>query len=278
MADTLVATKKTTKKSPARAKNTRKKAAAAKKKVVKKKSTKKKSTKKKVTKKKVTKKKVTKKKVTKKKVTKKKVTKKKSKAAKKPAKKVGTAAPTRRRRGQSVAEAARAVETDANGFAFVNGRRVRLIATPVSPKARRRRAGTRVEESGTPKPSTVRSPLSAKELREFRDRLMKYRASILQDLGAMEREALQSTSGDVSHMPMHMADVGSDAYDQDLKLGMAASERQRIRDIDDALNRIKDKTYGVCAQTLEVIPMARLRAKPWAKYTKEAAERLDRRR
>jgi DnaK suppressor protein len=261
MADTIVAKKRPTKKSSPRGKSTRKKAA---------------STKKKVTKKKVAKKKVTKKKVAKKKVTKKKVAKKK--AAKKPAKKAGTAAPTRRRRGQSVAEAARAVETDSHGFAFVNGRRVRLIATPVSPKAKRRRTGTRVEESGTPKPSTVRSALTAKELREFRDRLMKYRASILQDLGAMEREALQSTSGDVSHMPMHMADVGSDVYDQDLKLGMAASERQRIRDIDEALHRIKDKTYGICMQTLEVIPMARLRAKPWAKFTKEAAERLDRRR
>ena len=42
-----------------------------------------------------------------------------------------------------------------------------------------------------------------------------------------------------------MADAGSDAYDQDLKLGMAASERKRIRDIEAALIRIKKKTYGV---------------------------------
>ena len=74
-----------------------------------------------------------------------------------------------------------------------------------------------------------------------------------------------------------MADVGSDAYDQDLKLGMAASERKRIRDIEDALVRIKKKTYGVCHHTGCKIPDARLHAKPWAKYTKEAAEKIERR-
>ena len=74
-----------------------------------------------------------------------------------------------------------------------------------------------------------------------------------------------------------MADVGSDAYDQDLKLGMAASERKRIRDIEDALVRIKKKTYGVCHHTGSKIPDARLHAKPWAKYTKEAAEKIERR-
>jgi RNA polymerase-binding transcription factor DksA len=73
-----------------------------------------------------------------------------------------------------------------------------------------------------------------------------------------------------------MADVGSDAYDQDLKLGMAASERKRIRDIEDALVRIRKKTYGVCQLTGETIPTPRLRAKPWAKYTKESAEKIER--
>ena len=73
------------------------------------------------------------------------------------------------------------------------------------------------------------------------------------------------------------ADVGSDAYDQDLKLGMAASERKRIRDIEAALIRIKKKTYGVCHLTGNQIPTTRLQAKPWAMYTKESAEKVERR-
>ena len=77
---------------------------------------------------------------------------------------------------------------------------------------------------------------------------MRYRLQLLTDLGTIEKEALD-VNADMSHMPIHMADVGSDAYDQDLKLGMAASERQRIRDIEEALMRIKKKTYAVCHLT-----------------------------
>jgi RNA polymerase-binding transcription factor DksA len=121
----------------------------------------------------------------------------------------------------------------------------------------------------------MKTTLTAKELRVYRDRLMKYRASLLIDLGTIESEALNANA-DLSSMPIHMADVGSDAYDQDLKLGMAASERKRIRDIEDALIRIRKKTYGVCQLTGTPIPTPRLRAKPWAKYTKESAEKIER--
>ncbi|MCA9295505.1 MAG: TraR/DksA C4-type zinc finger protein, partial [Phycisphaerales bacterium] len=64
-------------------------------------------------------------------------------------------------------------------------------------------------------------------------------------------------------------------YDQDFMLGMAESERKVLREIDDALRRIADKTYGVCQMTGEQIPTARLDAKPWAKYTVEAARQLE---
>ena len=60
------------------------------------------------------------------------------------------------------------------------------------------------------------------------------------------------------------------------KLGMAASERKRIRDIEAALVRIKKKTYGICHLTGKPIPEVRLKAKPWAKYTKESAEKIER--
>ena len=89
------------------------------------------------------------------------------------------------------------------------------------------------------------------------------------DLSSLETEALRSSGGDLSHMPIHMADIGSDTYEQDFMLGLAENERTRMREIDDALKRIADKTYGVCQMTGEPIPQARLEAKPWAKYTIE---------
>ncbi len=180
----------------------------------------------------------------------------------------------RRRRGISVSEAAREAETDSRGYAIINGRKVRLISTNgVSKKKKRSKPKIAlVDLKGKVK---LKTHLTAKQLRVFRDKLMQYRNQLLIDLGAIEKEALDVNS-DVSHMPIHMADVGSDAYDQDLKLGMAASERKRIRDIEEALVRIKKKTYGVCYLTGSVIPDARLNAKPWAKYTKESAEKIER--
>ena len=77
-------------------------------------------------------------------------------------------------------------------------------------------------------------------------------------------------------MPIHMADVGSDVYEQDLMLGMAASERERIKDIDEALERIKDKTFGTCRLTGKPISQKRLMAKPWAKYSIDAKRQVER--
>jgi len=258
--------------------------------VAKKKTTKKKTLKRKATKKiaKKVAKKVAKKKATKKMVTKKKVVKKKtrpqsakskatpSKVVQRVAKDIAkkTVVKKRRRRGFSVSDAAREEEADAQGFVYVNGRKIRLIASNGLVKKKRRSKTTNTDPTEK-KILSLKTPLNAKQLREFRDRLMKYRAQLLIDLSAIEKEALDVNS-DISHMPIHMADVGSDAYDQDLKLGMVASERKRIRDIEDALVRIKKKTYGVCYLTGSKIPEARLNAKPWAKYTKESAEKIER--
>ena len=293
----VVAKKKTTKKIPkkkaAAKKKVAKKKVASKKKVIKKKVAKKKiakkSIKKKISKKKLVKK-IAKKKVAKKKIAKK-VTKKDTKqpaptpgsnespAKKKMNKIASNSSPlkpkAKRRRGMSVSETARITEADNQGFVLINGRKVRMLVMPEGVKRKKRTKKKKVIAAIAPSKRATKTTLTTKELRGYRDNLMKYRADLLIDLGAIESEALNSNSN-LSSMPIHMADVGSDAYDQDLKLGMAASERKRIRDIEDALVRIRKKTYGVCQLTGETIPTPRLRAKPWAKYTKESAEKIER--
>lgn len=273
-----MAKKKTTKKKTAKKKVTKKVAKKAAKKKVGKKKVVKKAVTKKATTKKVAKKAVSKKKTEKKTATKKTSTKvaKKTTSKKKVVKKtaVKTAPRKRRRRGVSVSDAAREEEADNEGFVYINGRKIRMIASNgLVKKKRRSKAATEPKEK---KALSLKTTLTVKQLREFRDKLMKYRIQLLSDLGSIEKEALIVHS-DTSHMPIHMADAGSDAYDQDLKLGMAASERKRIRDIEAALIRIKKKTYGVCHLTGEKIPDARLKAKPWAMYTKESAEKIERR-
>ena len=271
-----VAKKNTTKKKPAKKTTNR---VVGKKSVIKKKPSKKKGSVK-SSRKKVVKKKVAKKKVAKITVTKKKIAKKKSAPTatnKKTTTKTNvTKKRIRRRRGVSVSEAAREAETDSRGYVFINGRKVRMISTNGVSKKKKRSSRAKSTDTITKIQFSLKTSLSAKQLRNYRDKLLEYRSRLLIDLGAIEKEALDANA-DISHMPIHMADVGSEAYEQDLKLGMAASERTRIRDIEEALVRIKKKTYGVCHLTGTEIPEARLRAKPWAKYTKEAAEKIERR-
>ena len=264
-----MAKKKTTKKKTAKKAVTKKANKKVTKKTVKK-SVKKSASKKKTTKTKIAKK-VSKKKVAKKVSKKKRVPPPKISETKKPTKKR-----TRIRRGVSVSDAAREEEADNRGFVFINGRKVRMITTNGVSKKKKRSSKTKSSASKEVKAINLKTKMTAKQLRDFRNRLMKYRARLLSDLGTIEKEALDANA-DISHMPIHMADVGSDAYDQDLKLGMAASERKRLTDIEAALVRIKKKTYGVCHETGKPIPDARLRAKPWAMYTKEAAEKIERR-
>jgi len=125
------------------------------------------------------------------------------------------------------------------------------------------------------KPATIKTILTTKELNRYKKLLLIKRAEIVGDLSTIEAQALRVGDGNLSSMPIHMADVGSDTYDQDFMLGMAESERKVLREIDEALLRIQNKTYGVCQMTGEHIPTARLDAKPWAKYTVDAARKLE---
>lgn len=89
----------------------------------------------------------------------------------------------------------------------------------------------------------------------------------------MEDEALRKTrsesTGDLSLMPIHMADIGTDNYEQEFTLGLIANEREMLKEIDEALDRIASGTYGVCQATQKPISKARLKIKPWARYCLE---------
>lgn len=116
--------------------------------------------------------------------------------------------------------------------------------------------------------------LSTKEMREFKELLLAKRAELVGDVQLLTSEALNRTepgSNEQSSMPIHMADLGTDAWEQDFTLGLIASEKALVREIDEALERIVDKTYGICVATDKPITRERLHAKPWAKYCIEYA-------
>ncbi|MEM1212252.1 MAG: TraR/DksA C4-type zinc finger protein [Planctomycetota bacterium] len=122
----------------------------------------------------------------------------------------------------------------------------------------------------------VKTGLKKKDLDFFRAELLERRAEIIGDLKGME-SARSESSGDISHVPLHMADVGSDNYDREFTLSLMESERKLLLEIDEALQRIESKTYGVCAETGQPIERPRLEYMPWAKYCLDVARERERR-
>ena len=92
--------------------------------------------------------------------------------------------------------------------------------------------------------------------------------------GALESN-LQESAGELSSMPIHMADLGTDNYEKEFTLDLLESERLMLKDIDRALKKIQDETYGFCEGTGKFIGRARLDAKPEARYCIDFAQQLE---
>lgn len=124
-----------------------------------------------------------------------------------------------------------------------------------------------------------KSPLSSKEIEAFKALLLQRRREIHKNVHEIEGETLRKSrldaSGDLSSMPIHMADLGTDNFQQEFSLGLMDSERRLIAEIDDALHRIEIGTYGICEGTGKPIAKARLEAQPWARYSVEYARMLE---
>lgn len=124
-------------------------------------------------------------------------------------------------------------------------------------------------------PPHENSGLDKEELDGFYDTLMQKRAEILGDVTALKGDGLtgnrRDAAGDLSSMPLHPADVGSDNYEMEFTLGLIESERALLKEIEDALERIRNGTFGLCIATGKPIGKARLKARPWAKHSYEYA-------
>ena len=129
--------------------------------------------------------------------------------------------------------------------------------------------------------STLRkkNPLSASDIEHFKKMLLEKRRDILSDVNEMEDEALKKSrmdaAGDLSSMPIHMADIGTDNYEQEFALELMNGERKLLQEIDAALERIEQGTYGICEGKGTPIAKARLEAQPWARYCVEYARMLE---
>jgi RNA polymerase-binding protein DksA len=124
-----------------------------------------------------------------------------------------------------------------------------------------------------------KSHLTAADAEHFKRLLLEKRREILKNVSEIEDGALKKShldaTGDLSSMPIHMADLGTDNYEQEFALGLMDSERKLLREIDDALERIEQGIYGICEGTGKQIPKARLEAQPWARHCVEYTRTLE---
>jgi RNA polymerase-binding protein DksA len=117
--------------------------------------------------------------------------------------------------------------------------------------------------------------LTPEEIAEFKAMLLSKVKEIFGDVAIMENGTLRKEMSDLSHMPIHMADQGTDNYNEEFNLDLMESERKLLIEIYNALDRIEDGTYGICDGSGKPIPKARLEAIPWAKYCVEYANMLE---
>jgi DnaK suppressor protein len=143
------------------------------------------------------------------------------------------------------------------------------------PKPDKSRLGTQASV----REQSPKNRLRAADLQHFRRLLLQKRREILGNVSEIEGEALRKSrldaSGDLSSMPIHMADLGTDNFEQEFSLELMNSERRLLVEIDDALNRINAGTYGICEGTGKPIAKARLEAQPWARYSVEYAKMIE---
>jgi len=117
------------------------------------------------------------------------------------------------------------------------------------------------------------------ELQEYRDRLLALRARLRGDVKQMANSALKKSrseaNGDLSSMPIHMADIGSDNWEQEFTLSLMENDEGALGQIEAALERIDESTYGDCEECGAKIPKARLNAIPYTALCVKCAANVE---
>ncbi len=118
------------------------------------------------------------------------------------------------------------------------------------------------------------------KFRRYYKMLIELRQHVLAQLGEHTEETLlksaKDDSGDLSGYGQHMADAGTDTFDRDFALSLVSNEQEALAEIEAAIKRIHDGTYGVCEATQKPISKERLLAVPFTRYSAEAKKEVER--
>ena len=116
--------------------------------------------------------------------------------------------------------------------------------------------------------------MRARDREKYKKLLLERRRQLTGSLDSMAEEALKTHGGGGAGAD-EIADLGSDQYEQELTLGLMQAERVEVQNIDDALDRIEDGSYGKCQGCEVNIPTPRLNAVPAAEFCIECQSHVE---
>jgi RNA polymerase-binding protein DksA len=142
----------------------------------------------------------------------------------------------------------------------------------VPKKAARKVAEPQVEPQP---PRKLKSPFTKRQLNPLRKALMELRARVSRDMNLMGDEAFRASESEVD--ADDVADFGSDAFERTMTLSLLENEARTMQQINQALELMDKKVYGLCQLCFETIPLARLEVLPFAQTCVSCQEAQERR-
>ena len=124
----------------------------------------------------------------------------------------------------------------------------------------------------------TQNKLDKKQLDQYKKILIDLKENFVRDIKKISNNnpTLETGDpGDISRHVMHMADVATDMYDREFNMGLASNEREVLIKIEQAIERIKDKSFGLCSECKKSIAAARLKAIPYVNTCLKCQEKLD---
>lgn len=116
------------------------------------------------------------------------------------------------------------------------------------------------------------------EWQSYYDDLMSLRNSLKGALGARSDETLGASARESSgELSINSSDSGTEAFNRDVALSMVASEQEALEEIEDAIDRIFDGTFGICQETKKPIKKARLKVVPFTRFSLEGQTQFEQR-
>ena len=107
---------------------------------------------------------------------------------------------------------------------------------------------------------------------------MSLRASLKGSLGERSSETIGASARESSgELSLNSSDAGTETFDRDVALSMVASEQEALEEVEDAIDRIFDGTYGICQETKKPIKRTRLKVVPFTRFSLEGQAQYEQR-